>query len=130
MTINLIFAWCWILAGLLSGTVYGLFFHRDDWLGGYGSWRRRITRLGHVAFFGTGLINLLAAMTAKLWVVSGDATLVAAASALLIVGAVSMSSVCYLAAWRKPMRHLFFIPVASLVAGVACFVVALLRQTA
>jgi hypothetical protein len=37
-----------------------------------------------------------------------DGALVDWASPLFIVGAVAMSSVCYLAAWRKPMRHLFF----------------------
>jgi hypothetical protein len=30
-----------------------------------------------------------------------------------------MPFVCYLAAWRQPFRHLFFVPVAAVVAGVA-----------
>jgi hypothetical protein len=121
---HLQFAWCWILLGLLAGTVAGLFFHRDDWLGGYASWPRRLARLGHIAFLGTGLLNLGFALTA------GDLGLgpsaVRLAGAMLIAGAVTMPAVCYLAAWRKPFRHLFFIPVLSLLGGVGLFVVRLL----
>ncbi len=127
MAINLVFAWWLILAGLVSGTAQGLFFHREDWLGGYGSWRRRMTRLGHIAFFGTGLINLVAAATVRLWALPTDSMLVRASSLLVIVGAMAMSTICYLAAWKKPVRHLFFIPVASLLTGVACLLTALLR---
>lgn len=120
---NLYFAWCWFLVGLITGTVQGLFFHRDQWLGGYASWPRRMARLGHIAFFGTGLLNLCFAFT--LAIVPADTLLVQAASTLLIVGAVAMSSVCYLAAWRKPLRHLFFIPVVSLLLGVGFLIIAL-----
>lgn len=125
---NLYFAWCWFLMGLTTGMLQGLFFHREDWLGGYGSWPRRMTRLGHIAFFGTGLLNLCFAFTA--FQLAMDGPLVAATSLLLIIGAVTMSTVCYLAAWRKPVRQLFFIPVASLLAGVLLLIVALLRSAA
>ena len=54
MVLHLVIAWVAILVGLLSGTVIGQFFHREEWLGGYHSWRRRMVRLGHVAFLGTG----------------------------------------------------------------------------
>ena len=40
-----------MLAGVLSGMAMGLFFHQDGWLGGYGSFRRRLLRLGHIAFY-------------------------------------------------------------------------------
>jgi len=122
--INLTFAWCWFLMGVASGTVQGLWFHGDAWLGGYGSWPRRLTRLGHIAFFGTGLLNLCFALTVlQLGLVS---PLVRWASPLMMVGAISMSAVCYLAAWKKPLRHLFFIPVISLLAGVGLTVFMLL----
>ncbi len=35
--LNLFLAWLWILLGFVSGMVLGLFFHRENWLGGYGS---------------------------------------------------------------------------------------------
>jgi hypothetical protein len=130
MTANLLFAWCWILVGLLSGTVQGLFFHREEWLGGYGSWRRRMTRLGHIAFFGTGLINLLAAISVKLWLVQPSGAALRGSSLLLMAGAVSMSTVCYLSAWKKPLRHLFFIPVVSLICGVGCLIALLMEAAA
>jgi hypothetical protein len=121
---NLYFAWCWFFMGLASGTIQGLWFHRENWLGGYDSWPRRLTRLGHIAFFGTGLLNLCFAFTVLLLGVEGQ--LVRWASPLLILGAVSMSTVCYLCAWRKPLRHLFFIPVVSLLVGVGLMAAALL----
>jgi hypothetical protein len=58
-TLNLIAGWLGMLAGVLSGAVLGLFFHREDWMGGYGSYRRRLARLGHIAFFGLGFLNLI-----------------------------------------------------------------------
>ncbi len=122
--INLLFAWCWMTLGLLSGAAQGIGFHHESWMGGYNSWRRRLTRLGHIAFLGTGMLNLALALTV-------DAVGMSEASArwpgvLLIVGAVSMPLVCYLAAWRMPLRNLFFVPVLSLTAGCCWFVVVLI----
>src|SRR6476646_8665042 len=61
--INLAFAWCWIVVGFLSGMVQGLSFHREDWLGGYASFRRRLYRLAHISFFGLGAVNLFFYLT-------------------------------------------------------------------
>lgn len=88
MVLHLVIAWVAILVGLLSGTVIGLFFHREEWLGGYHSWRRRMVRLGHVAFLGTGLLNLAFAMTVGALGLGGPLRL---ASALFILGAGSTS---------------------------------------
>jgi hypothetical protein len=117
MILHLAVGWSVILIGLVSGTVIGLFFHRDAWLGGYDSWRRRMVRLGHIACVGTGLLNIAFAATVS--ALAGrhaiDARL---PSVLFIVGAVTMPGVCFLAAWRKGLRHLFVIPVVSLVGAV------------
>lgn len=113
---NLIAGWVGMLAGVLSGGVVGLFFHRDDWMGGYGSYRRRLTRLGHISFFGLGFLNLIFAAT--LSQLALRPLYLAIASAGLIVGAVTMPLCCFLSAWRKPMRHLFPIPVAAVCAGI------------
>ena len=48
ITFNLWAAWIGIIAGMLSGAALGLFFHEESWLGGYGSWPRRLLRLGHI----------------------------------------------------------------------------------
>ncbi len=43
-----------------------------------------------------------------------------------MVGAVAMPIVCFAAAWRKPLRNLFFIPVLGLLVGgvLTCWVLA------
>ena len=112
MPLNVLFAWVWILAGLLSGAAIGVCFHDDSWLGGYGSWRRRMLRLGHISFIGTGLLNLAYGLTLATWPLVLDSSM---AGAAFMVGAVTMPLVCFLSACRQEWRRLFFIPVASLV---------------
>lgn len=116
--LNLKVAWSAILIGLVSGTLIGLFFHQADWLGGYGSWRRRMLRLGHVAFFGTAFLNLAFCLSAAHLRLQPAPRLAVAGFAL---GAVAMPLVCFLSAWRESFRHLFFIPVISLIVAAADF---------
>jgi hypothetical protein len=125
MMANLYAAWIGFLLGAVAGIVPGLFFHRENWLGGYASWPRRMIRLGHISFFGIGLLNLAAALTAdRLDLRSG----LGAASGALLVGAVAMPAVCYLSAWRQMFRHLFFIPASAVALGVAAFLWRLLLR--
>ncbi len=114
--LNLMAAWIGFLAGVISGIVPGLLFHGEQWMGGYGSWPRRLTRLGHISFFGIGFLNLAFALTVRSL---GQESGLALASWLFITGAVSMPMLCYLSAWKKPFRHLFFIPVVSLGGAIA-----------
>lgn len=109
--LNLLAGWVGVLGGVISGAVIGLFFHRDDWAGGYGSFPRRMLRLGHISFFGIGFLNFALGLTVA--VVSLPPIHVQAASYAMIAGAISMPLLCFLTAWRKPFRHLFFIPVLS-----------------
>jgi hypothetical protein len=112
---NLLGGWLGMLAGVLSGTVAGLLFYREDWLGGYSSWRRRLARLGHISFFGLGFLNLIFAATVGQLSLHGAPLRIASAG--LLLGAFSMPVCCYLSAWRKPLRHLFPIPVISVAAA-------------
>lgn len=105
--------WAWLGMGLLTGTVLGLFFASDTWLGGYSSWPRRMLRLGHISFFGTGGLALAAHFST---VAQGTPSL---ATLGFTLGALSMPTVCALSAYHKPLRHLFFIPVSSLLLGAA-----------
>ena len=116
--INLWAAWIGILLGMASGMIQGLFFHREDWLGGYQAWPRRLMRLGHISFFGIAFLNLAYADT--VWLL-GPGSHVPQASMLLVAGAVLMPLVCYLAAWKKPFRHLFPLPVLSLLGAALLF---------
>lgn len=115
MTLNFHAGWVGLLLGCLSGAVPGLFFFNETWLGGYASWRRRMIRLAHISFFGLGFINLFAALSVRsLGCQDGWCP----ASLLLLVGAATMPTVCYLSAWRPVFRHLFFIPAGSVTVGI------------
>jgi hypothetical protein len=119
---NLFAGWSGFLAGAVTGALIGLFFHREHWLGGYDSFPRRLIRLGHIACFGLGLINILYALSA-----AGlpDTATLHAGSRLLVVGMVTMPLNCFLTAWKKPFRHLFFIPAGSTLGGIVCLLVSL-----
>jgi hypothetical protein len=122
---NIYIAWVLIFSGIVAGLITGLFFHEEHFLGGYSGWSRRLTRLGHIAFFGLGLINLSFALTARALAMESE---LAIASWLLILGGVTMPVVCYLAAFRKYFRHLFAIPALSVLVGVALFLWRMLQS--
>ena len=113
--VNLMVAWVWILLGFLSGFGLGLNFHREDWLGGYGSYKRRLFRLGHISFFGLGVLNLMFYLTAHSW--TAPSLTFQLASWGFVLGAVSMPLCCLVMAYRSTWRGLFLIPVTSLVAS-------------
>lgn len=116
---NLYFAWIWILVGLVSGTMIGMFFHDENWLGGYSSWRRRMVRLGHISFLGTGLLNIAFVVSVDHAGLQGTPRLPAV---LFVLGAVAMPLVCFLSAWREGLRVLFVVPVVSLIVASADFI--------
>ena len=115
---NLYAAWLAFLGGIIAGAIEGLFFCRDDWRGGYSSWRRRLTRLAHISFFGIGLLNLFYALSVRSLEIADPGFW---PSMLFLVALVGMPLTCYLAAWRQSFRHLFCIPVASLTIGILIF---------
>ena len=116
--LNLFAGWMGFLAGAASGALIGLYFHRENWLGGYDAFPRRMVRLGHIAFFGLGLINVLFALS-----VAGNSPWTDCASVLLIVGLATMPTTCFLTAWKKGFRHLFFIPAGSTLVGIGALLV-------
>ena len=110
--------WLGMFLGVVSGAIIGLFFHREDWMGGYSSFRRRLTRLGHISFFGLALVNFCFAFTQSVRPLATPWSTVAMWS--FLIGAASMPTCCFLSAWRKPFRHLFFIPVGGVLIGITC----------
>jgi len=104
-----------MLLGLVSGGLIGLYFHQESFAGGYASFRRRMMRLGHIAFFGLGIINVVFSLTLEMATISIDYPTIASLS--LIGGAFLMPLICFLTAWKKPFRHFFALPVAGV--GVA-----------
>lgn len=109
---NWYFGWGLLLTGFITGAVIGLFFHRPDFLGGYTAFPRRILRLGHISQAALGMLNIIYGLSP--WP-AGSLWEAQAASICFIVGGISMPAVCYLTAWKEPFRHLFFIPVTSLI---------------
>ena len=113
-TANWFFGWGSLLAAFLTGIPLGLSFHRDDFWGGYASFRRRVVRLGHIALAALGIVNLLFALSP--WPVEAS-PYVRPASLAWMVGGGAMPAVCFLTGWRPAFRRLFFIPVIALVAA-------------
>jgi hypothetical protein len=126
--LNLLIAWTWILAGFVSGALLGLRFARENWLGGYASFRRRMYRLGHISFFGLGFINLAFALTMDM--LDGLPTaLLNLASWTFVIGALAMPLCCVVMAHRPNFKPpmLFSVPVGSLLIGVTLTLWMLLR---
>jgi hypothetical protein len=107
--------WLLVLAAFLTGAAMGLFFHREDFLGGYGSFRRRLLRLGHVACAALGMMNVVFSLSP--WP-SPESWTGSAASLAFVAGGLTMPLACFLSAWREPFRHVFAIPVVALMLAV------------
>lgn len=118
--VNFYAAWIGIALGFVAGAIIGLFFHRENWSGGYSSWSRRMIRLGHISFFGIAFINLAYSLSIRTFQIHLANAL---PSYLFLIGAITMPLICFLSAYKKTFRHLFFIPVVSLLTGVAIFIV-------
>ena len=95
--------------------ILGIFFYREDFLGGYASFRRRILRLGHIALAALGMINILYSLSPMALEPSLRTQV---ASLGFIIGGVTMPAVCFLTSWRVGFRHFFFIPVSALLIAV------------
>lgn len=117
--INFSAGWWLIIAAFLGGAIIGLGFHHEEFLGGYGSFRRRLLRLGHIALAALGTLNVVYGLSP---VPAGPGALTALPGTLLLAGAISMPLVCFLSAWRMAFRHLFFIPVTLLLTAVVLII--------
>ena len=114
--INIVAGWVAMLVGVVIGAAMGLFFHQEEWLGGYASFRRRMLRLGHFSLFGLGFMNLLFALSASALALSSTHARLASVS--FIAGAITMPGCCFLTVVWKPFRHLFPIPVGCVLVGI------------
>jgi hypothetical protein len=128
---SLVVGWSLIVAGFTSGALLGTGFHRDDFLGGYGSWQRRLLRLGHIAAVALGMLNLLFAATlARIGASASTTSLTATCATLFGLGGVAMPLICLLVAFRPRLRGLFAIPVLLLLAAAVGALVVTLRTGA
>ncbi len=112
---NLLVGWISMVAGALSGAFVGLHFYKENWMGGYASLRRRMIRLGHISFFGIGILNVLFALS----LVTIPSPYSRIGSIGFATAAVTMPACCFLTAWRPRFRQLFPIPVAAVLVGLS-----------
>ena len=124
-TLNAAVGWVSLTLGAASGAVLGLFFHRADFLGGYDSYRRRLIRLGHIAFFGLGFVNLFFALQSPQMRLAPHE--LSSASWALIIGNASMPLACALTAWRARLKPVFALPVATVIYGALSAAIGLWR---
>ena len=117
MADNLVIGWTLVLLGFVSGLFLGLHFHEDAWMGGYGSFPRRLIRLGHIALVALGMVNVLFAVS-----VDGSALSDRwrqSASWLFITGGFAMPLCCILTARFPRARACFVVPVIALICAAA-----------
>jgi hypothetical protein len=113
---NWLFGWVLILLSFLTGALLGMGFYRNEFLGGYDSFRRRIIRLGHIALAALGALNILYSLGPQ------NARFGTTTSIGLMAGGVLMPAICFLSGWRAGFRRLFFLPVICLIVAVVCVI--------
>lgn len=125
MIANEPFGWVSVLAGIALGVYMGGKFRDEEWLGGYGSFRRRMVRLAHVALAAIGILNIQFAQSLpRLQLSTGLKTV---ASAALIAAAVLMPACCLWVARGSRRFEIFAAPVGCLAAGLILIIGGLLR---
>ncbi len=118
-------AWCVMFAGASWGAALGFGFHRDAWLGGYGSFRRRLLRLGHMSCFGLPFVTLFAVQHARSIELGPDVTWGCVA---LSASMVTMPLTCALTAVEQRWRHFFAVPVIAFLTGAGFMVAAIVGR--
>jgi hypothetical protein len=120
-----VFGWASILGGVLLGLFMGIKFQREDWLGGYNAFPRRMVRLAHVALVALGMLNVLFALS--LPQLNLNPALATVAAGLLMAAAVLMPACCLWVAWRRRAFQVFAAPIVCLVTGLILTIGGLLR---
>jgi hypothetical protein len=113
---NLYVGWLVMLGGILSATGFEVCLHRNGFLEGDDSFRRRFVFLGHICLFGLGFLNMLFSVTLGRIPISEPAAILASLS--FILGTATMPLCCYLAAWRMNAWNLIPIPIVIVAVGI------------
>ena len=111
-----------LLIGVVSGMILGLWSFGGplpvpEAIGDYGDLLRRFLRLGHIAFFGLGLINLAIAGHWRRLNLSQPAA--RRALQLMNLGNFGLPPVLLAAAWQPALLYLMPLPVACVFAALA-----------
>lgn len=111
---NRLVAWMGFCFGVASGALMGLWAFDGPlgvpgWIGDYGDTSRRLLRLGHIAFFGIGILNLLLVRELPLLNVGYRAKAVAARC--MNAANVFLPFTLIAAAAHAPLKYLLPLPV-------------------
>lgn len=109
-------AWTVMSVGALTGLVMGLWSFDGPlavpgWLGDYGSTARRLVRLGHIACFGIGILNLLFVTEAERR--SSVTPVTQWASRCLNLGNVGLPFGLFAAAVAPPLKYALAVPATA-----------------
>ena len=126
---NIKFGWLWILFGIISGMILGLFafngpIQLSPALMDYSSLPRRFLRLAHISFFGLGFLNWIYGMSLNNLKLKADKL----TSELLIFGSVTMALFLIISAFYEPFKYFLAIPALSLLIAVALFFKSLISK--
>lgn len=111
-----------LLLGIASGMIIGLWSFGGpvavpDGIGDYGDLPRRFLRLGHIAFFGLGLINL--AVAGHCGRLNFSPTARRRALALINLGNIGLPPLLLAATWQPALLYLMPAPVLCVFAALA-----------
>ena len=105
--------WLCTVLGALTGLVMGLWSFdgpvpTPGWLGEYGTTARRLARLGHIAFFGLGILNVLLAYELSLSALGPQGKRLA--SFAMNFGNVFLPMTLFAASVFPPLKYLLPLP--------------------
>ena len=128
---NRIIGWASLALGAGTGMVMGLWSFdgpvpTPPWLGDYGETSRRLARLGHIAFFGLGMVNLLLARELSRLCLGGTARRTAARA--MNFGNVLLPLTLFAAAMYHPLKYVMPLPVSAVFLALVLAVWGVCRQ--
>lgn len=102
--------------GIATGIILGMWSFDGpmavpEWLGAYESTARRLVRLGHIAFLGLGILDVLLAR--ELAGLALSAAMKRLASRSMIVGNMFLPPLLFAAGAWRPCKYLLPLPVAA-----------------
>jgi hypothetical protein len=116
MESNRAVGWASLAIGVATGLVMGLWsfdgpLPTPAWLGEYGETSRRLARLGHIAFIGLGILNILLARELAMSALGERARRVA--SVAMNLGNVLLPVTLFAAAAWRPAKYVMGLPATA-----------------
>lgn len=114
--------WASACLGAVTGMMMG-FWSFDGplpppgWLGEYGDTPRRLARLGHIAFFGLGILNVLLASELRRSALGPRTKHLA--SIAMIFGNIFLPVLLFAAAAYRPLKYLLSVPILAVFIALA-----------